>query len=345
MTQPNASVPHAAPNAARTLRAALAEYQTPKLHRSLGQLATTFIPFFALLVAMYALRGISPWITLALALPTGGLIVRIFIIQHDCGHGSYFRSSAANAWVGRFCSLFTMTPFANWKRQHAGHHAVWNDLDRRNGGADIYSTCLTVAEYQAFSPLGRWWRRAARHPLVAHVLVPPVVFLLVYRLPFDTPANWRAERRSVHVTNLGLVAALAVLMLFLGVGPVALVQLPIVGIAAIVGVWLFAVQHRFEDALWARHASWNATDAALLGSSHLRLPAVLQWFSGNIGFHHIHHLLPGVPNYRLAECHRACAAMAPGTATLSLWQALRAPAFTLWDEARGRMVRFADVER
>jgi len=327
----------------RALRATLGEFQTPQLHRSLGQMATTFIPFFGVIAAMYALHGISPWISLALALPAGGLIVRIFIIQHDCGHGAFFRSRAANAWVGRFCSLFTMTPFANWRRQHAGHHAVWNDLDRRNGGGDIYSTCLTVEEYRAFSPLGRWWRRFTRHPLISHLVLPPIVFLIVYRVPFDTPTTWRHERRSVHLTNLGLFAMFTLLMLLLGMGRVALVQIVPVAIAAVIGVWLFAVQHRFEDAIWSRHAAWNATDAALLGSSYLKLPAVLQWFSGNIGFHHIHHLLPGVPNYRLAECHRACAALAPGHATLSFWDAVRAPAYVLWDEAAARMVKFSDV--
>ena len=327
------------------LRALLAPHQTPVLHRSLLQLATTFIPFFGLLAAMYALRSVSPWLTLALALPTGGLIVRIFIIQHDCGHGAFFRSKAANAWLGRVCSLFTMTPFANWRRHHSIHHAVWNNLDKRAVGTDIYSTCLTVAEYQALSPLGRWWRRTARQPLVAHVLLPPIVFMLVYRLPYETPNAWKRERAGVMLTNLGLATLFTTLILVFGLGTVALVQLPSVAVAAIIGVWLFSVQHRFEEALWARQLSWNAADAALLGSSHLKLPGILQWFSGNIGFHHIHHLLPGVPNYRLAECHKVCAALSPGTATLTLGQALRAPSYALWDEARARMVRFSDVRR
>jgi len=325
------------------LRAMLAQHQAPELRKSLLQLGTTFGPFFALVIAMYVLSHINPWLALTLALPAGGLIVRIFIIQHDCGHGSFFRSKAANLWVGRFCSLFTFTPFANWRRHHANHHASWNNLDKRLEGTDIYSTCLTVAEYQALSPTGRWLRRVARHPLLAHFVFPPVVFLFIYRVAYETPRNWRHERRGVLLTNLALLAVFGGLALWFGAGRVALVHLPAVAIASIIGVWLFSVQHRFEDALWAHQPSWSSVDAALFGSSHLKLPAILQWFSGNIGFHHIHHLIPSVPNYRLAECHRICTAMAPGVATLTLLDALRAPAYALWDEAAGRMIRFSDL--
>lgn len=332
------------PRAARPdLRAMLAPYTAPKLGKSLLQLATTFVPFFGLVAAMYALSHINPWLALTLAVPAGLLIVRIFIIQHDCGHGSFFRSKAANLWLGRFCSLITFTPFSNWRRHHANHHAAWNNLDRRLEGADIYSTCLTVAEYQALSPFGRWLRRAVRHPIIAHGIVPPLVFLFIYRVAWETPRNWRAERRGVLFTNLAMLVVFGGLALWFGLGRVLLVHAPAVAVASIIGVWLFSVQHRFEEALWARQKNWSSVDAALFGSSHLKLPAVLQWFSGNIGFHHIHHLLPAVPNYRLAECHRICAAMAPGVTTLTLIEALRAPAYALWDEATGRMVRFSDV--
>jgi omega-6 fatty acid desaturase (delta-12 desaturase) len=325
------------------LRAALSAYQMPVLRRSVLQAVTTFALFFAVCAAMYALRGVSVWITLALSVPAAGLVVRIFIIQHDCGHGAFFRHESANRWMGRFCSLVTMTPFANWRRQHGTHHAVWNNLDRRTIGTDIYSTCLTVAEYRALSRWARWRCRAARHWLISQVLLPPLVFLFVYRVPFDTPRSWRRERRSVLVTNGGLAVVFTGLVLLLGAGPVALVQLPTIAIAAIIGVWLFSIQHRFEAALWLRQPYWTATDAALLGSSHLRLPRLLQWFSGNIGFHHIHHLMPRIPNYRLEECHRACAAMVSGATSLSLREALAAPAYALWDEAAFHMVKFSDV--
>ena len=340
-TEPAASL--AGTGQKRSLRDILAAHQAPMLGRSLGQLASTFLPFFGLIAAMYALRGVSVWITLALAIPAAGLIVRIFIIQHDCGHGAFFRGRAANAWLGRFCGLITMTPFANWRRHHANHHAVWNNLDKRSVGTDIYSNCLTVAEYQAMSPPGRWWSRAVRHPLIAHLLLPPVVFMLLYRVPLDTPLGWRREWLSVLWTDVGLAGMFTTLVLLLGVGPVALVQLPTMALAAIIGVWIFSVQHRFEHSVWARQRDWSPNVAALEGSSYLRLPRVLQWFSSNIGFHHIHHLMPRVPNYRLEECHRACEAVAPQTAPLTLLKALRGWGYALWDEDSGRMVRFSDL--
>ena len=327
----------------RAIRAILVAHQAPVLSRSLSQIADTFIPFFGLIAAMYWMLNTSVWLSLALTVPAAGLIVRIFIIQHDCGHGAFFRSRAANVWLGRFCGLITMTPYANWRRQHAHHHAVWNNLDQRSVGADIYSTCLTVAEYQAHSALGRWWRRVVRHPLIAHLLLPPVIFVLLYRIPFHRRGAWMRERASVLLTNAGLAAMFTALSLLLGVGPVVLVHVPTIAIAAIFGVWIFSVQHRFEDALWSRQGEWNATYAVLLGSSHLKLPRVLQWFSGNIGFHHIHHLIPRVPNYLLEDCHRACAAIVPATPPLTLMQALRAPAYALWDEEKARMVRFSDL--
>jgi omega-6 fatty acid desaturase (delta-12 desaturase) len=327
------------------IRAILTAHQTPVLGRSLSQLASTFLPFFALIAAMYALRNISPWLSLTLTIPAAGLIVRIFIIQHDCGHGAFFRNKAANEWLGRFCGLITMTPFANWRRQHANHHAVWNNLDRREGLGDIYSTCMTVAEYQSLPARSRWWHRAIRHPLIAQLLLPPLVFVFLYRVPFDTPVAWRREWLSVFLTDAGILVVFTVLVLLLGAGTVALVQLPTIGVAAIIGMWIFSVQHRFDTAVWSRQGDWNAMGAALEGSSHLKLPRVLQWFSGNIGFHHIHHLMPRMPNYRLEECHRACASITTPVRSLTFLQALRAPAYALWDEKASRMVRFSDLRR
>ncbi len=328
---------------AARLRAIISAYQAPILSRGLAQLATTFIPFFGVVAAMYALSTVSCWLSLALAIPAAGLIVRIFIIQHDCGHGAFFRSRMANRWLGRFCSLITMTPYAEWQKDHARHHAVWNNLDERHGAADIYSTCLTVREYCAHSRLGRWWRRAVRHPLVSHLLLPPLVFIFVYRNPLSGWWSWRPQWRSILLTDLGLAILATVLVLCLGWEPTALVQLPAMAIAAIIGIWIFSVQHRFEDAVWLRQNNWSAADAALFGTSFLKLPRVLQWFSGNIGFHHIHHLQPRVPNYRLEECHRACAAILPAAKPLTLMRALRAPAYALWDEENAQMIRFSDL--
>ena len=322
----------------------LSSHQTASPARSLGQIASSFLPFLALCGAMYATLDLSFWLTLALAVPAAGFLVRIFIIQHDCGHGAFFGSRAANDWVGRLCSLATLTPYANWRRQHAAHHANWNNLDRRQSGADIYSACLTTDEYGRMTLGQRLLYRVVRHPAVALVVLPPLVFLLLYRLPFDTPSDWRRERHSVHATNLALAAIIVGLGLVLGFGAVALVQLPIMIFAAIIGVWLFSVQHRFEAAHWFARADWSSAGASLRGTSYLRLPAILQWFTGNIGFHHVHHLNPRIPNYRLAACHAASVDLQQ-VPTLGFGDGLRAAAYWLWDEAQGRMVRFGDCPR
>ncbi len=319
--------------------AGLARFQVPVLHRSLGQLGITFVAYAAIVFLMYESLQVSFLLSLALTIPAAGLVVRIFIIQHDCGHASFFRSRRANEAVGLLCSLVTFTPYANWRRQHAGHHAVWNNLDQRPGGADIYSSCLTLREYEAMRPWRKWLHRAALHPLFSQLVLPPFIFLVAYRVPFETPMSWRKERRSVYWTNLALLAQLTVQVLLFGAMPVLLVQLPIMIVTSIVGVWLFAIQHRFEDSQWARKEQWTPLEAAVHGCSLLRLPPILQWFSGNIGFHHVHHLLPRVPNYSLQACHEAAPAFA-GVTTLTLREAFRAPLFVLWDEVAQRMVRF-----
>lgn len=321
------------------LRSRLRPFQSPDVVRSLGQLTSTILPFVGCWALMVASLQISYALTLLLAIPAAGLLVRIFIIQHDCGHGAFFQSRHANDAVGALCGVLTLTPYANWRRQHAGHHANWNNLDRRNSGFDIYSSCLTLEEYQALDRRGRLLHRMLRHPVVALILLPPLVFLALYRVPFDTPREWRRERWSVHATNLMVAAVLCALAIWLGLGTVLMVQLPITILAAIVGVWLFSVQHRFEDTLWVRQERWDPMLAALRGSSYLRLPALLQWFTGNIGFHHVHHLNPRIPNYRLEECHRRFPILQTAP-VLTLGEALAGYRHWLWDEARGRLVPF-----
>jgi omega-6 fatty acid desaturase (delta-12 desaturase) len=291
---------------------------------------------------MYFASPISLLLTLGLALPTGGLLVRVFIVQHDCGHGSFFASRRANALVGRLCSLCTLTPYTNWSRQHAVHHADWNNLHRTAGGTDMYSACLTLRDYLALSRRRRFLYRLPRHPLVANVLLPPLVFLLVYRLPLDTPHHWRRERLSVHLTNAALLVMFGALAFLLGWRQVLLVHLPVMVVASILGIGLFSLQHRFETARWMENANWSFVEAALHGSSWLRLPSLLQWLTGNIGFHHVHHLNPRVPNYRLAEAHRAVQAVWP-VPPLSLRDSIKALRLTLWDEAASRLVRFPEA--
>ncbi len=330
----------AAPDMRAALHAATAKFRTPTLVASFAQLASGFVPLIALYALMYAglASGVPYWALFGLSLLAAAFTVRIFIFQHDCGHGSFFRSAQANRWVGMLCSLVTLTPYENWRRQHAGHHLHWNDLDNRNSGSDIYSTCLTLSEYRALPASRRLFYRFIWHPIVSLLLLPPLVFLVLYRLPFDTPEEWKRERRSVHVTNIALAFVFGTLVLIFGWRAVLLVHLPTSMMAAIMGVWMFSLQHRFEGALWAREASWSSEAASLGGSSHLVLPRVLQWFTGNIGFHHIHHLDPRVPNYRLEACHRSDASFAQAP-TVTLWQGLSAMGYCLWDEERQTLIR------
>jgi omega-6 fatty acid desaturase (delta-12 desaturase) len=326
------------------IRRTAATFARPCRRSSLLQLVTSFGPFLASCTTMYLVYPLSPWLSLALALPTGALLLRVFIVQHDCGHGSFFASHRANVAVGRLCSLVTLTPFANWSRQHGRHHGDWNNLDRAGGGVDIYSGCLTVREYLALSPWRRLLYRLPRHPLVANLLLPPLVFLLLYRTPFDTPRDWRNERRSVHLTNLALLVMFATLVTLVGWKEVLEIHVAVIAVSSILGVWLFSLQHRFDSAHWTSRANWRFVDAALDGSSWLRLPAALRWLTGNIGFHHVHHLDPRVPSYRLVAAHETMQSLRP-TPPLSLGRALTAPWLTLWDEAGGRLVGFRDARR
>jgi omega-6 fatty acid desaturase (delta-12 desaturase) len=325
---------------ADSIHAASTPFQAPILARSLGQLSTSFGGFFASCATMYVCATVSLWLALPLSVLAAGFLVRIFIIQHDCGHGSFFKSKRANDLIGLLCSLMTLTPYAFWRRQHARHHGSWNNLDRRAAsGLDIYSSCMTVAEYRALGRGRRALVRVTNHPFVANLLLPPFVFMLLYRTPFDADKNWRRERRAVYLTNIALIVLLGGLGLILGYGAVVEVQLPVMVCASIVGVWLFSVQHRFEDSLWAPEGSWNFTTASLRSTSHLHLPRILQWFTGNIGFHHVHHVNPRIPNYRLEECHKGNAGLqlAP---RLTLRAALVAMRYALWDSERGRLVSF-----
>lgn len=329
-------------NERAALRAAVAPFEEPDLARGVVQIITSVGFYLTTVGLMYWSLNVSYFLTLVLAFPAAAFLVRVFIVQHDCGHGSFFAWKRGNDLLGSVCGILTLAPYAHWRRQHAGHHANWNNLDRRESGADIYSVCLTVAEYRALSPRQRFFYRLWRHPLMANVLFPPLVFLLLYRFPFDTPKSWPRERLSVWMTDLAILALFGGLVLAFGAASVLLVHLPIIFITTVLGVWLFSVQHRFDDARWLRKDEWNFADAALKGSSYLDLPPILQWVTGNIGFHHIHHLSQSVPNYRLAECHRSSAMLRPEK-PLTLDRALLAGRLTLWDENQHRLVRFCDA--
>jgi len=287
------------------------------------------------------LRGLEVgyWLTLLLALPASGLLTRLFIIQHDCGHGCFFRSMRANHAVGFVLGVVTLTPYQYWRRTHAIHHASSGDLDHRDFGE---IATLTVREYQALSPGGRLRYRLFRNMFVLLVLGPFFQFVLKHRLPLDTPREWKGEWRSVMATNLALAAVLVTMGLTIGLGQFALVHLPIVLVSGALGVWLFYVQHQFEDTYWENQPEWDFHRAGAEGSSFLDLPAVLHWFTGNIGYHHVHHLSSRIPNYSLRRCMEENPELHQVT-RLTLGQSLQCGHLKLWDEERRRLVGFDAV--
>ena len=322
------------PNDRESSRAVVANYEKPILARSLRQIANTLIPYFGLLCLMYFTLDISYWITLGLAIPAAGFLMRSFIIFHDCGHGSFFRSRKANRILGFFTALLTFTPSYYWSHQHARHHATAGDLDRRGIG-DMWT--LTVQEYLAHS---RWMRivyRIYRNPLFLFLLAPLYLFFVQYR--YWSPSDNKRVRWSAMRTNLALACIVTAASLTIGIKAYLMIQLPIIIIAISAGVWLFYVQHQFEDTYWERHENWSFVRQALEGASFYKLPRVLQWFSGNIGFHHIHHLSPRIPNYNLQKCHESHP-MFQKVKHLTLWTSLKSLGYRLWDEEHKRLVGF-----
>jgi omega-6 fatty acid desaturase (delta-12 desaturase) len=318
-------------------REALAPYAQPHLGRSLLDLATSVLPYLALSVTMYEALSVSYLLVLVIAIPTAGFLVRTFILFHDCSHGSFLASRKANLWLGTVLGLFVYSPFLRWRHDHAIHHATSGDLDRRGGG-DVRT--LTVGEYQAMPARARLGYRLFRNPLVMFG-IGPIVALLVGPRIVARSARPRM-RDSVIGTNIALAVLVVALCWLVGWRDYLLVQAPTLLLAGSAGIWLFYVQHQFEDAYWESADTWTYADAALRGSSYLKLPKVLQFFSGNIGLHHVHHLSARIPNYNLQRAHDENAIF-HGVPTLSLRDGLRAVRLKLWDEERQRMVTFAEA--
>src|SRR6266581_4858845 len=312
----------------------VARYQKPSVGRAVWQIVNTVGSYAVLWYLMYLSLAVSYWLVVPLAILAGGFLVRMFIIHHDCGHGSFFKSRKANDILGFITGVLTFAPYYHWRWEHALHHATSGDLDRRGMG-DIWT--LTVQEYLESSRWQRFAYRLARNPVVLFVIAPFFMFLVKHRFP-KAKASQR-ERHSVYWTNLAILGLAAGLSWIFGLKSYLLIQLMVMGVAGSAGVWLFYVQHQFEGVYWERREQWDYAQAALQGSSFYKLPRLLQWFSGNIGFHHIHHLSPRIPNYHLEKCHKA-EPLFQSVKPITLFSSLKSFNFRLWDEQRRTLVGY-----
>jgi omega-6 fatty acid desaturase (delta-12 desaturase) len=326
---------------ARSWSKLLGPYRTPKTSRSIFELLVTAAPFALLWASMWAALGVGYWLSLLLALPTACFLMRLFMIQHDCGHGACFSRRAANDWVGRVIGVVTLTPYGSWARAHAVHHANAGNLDHRGIG-DIMT--LTVDEYLALSSTHRLIYRLYRNPFVMFGLIPTYLFVLQQRLPLGLMRSGKEPWLSTMGTNVAIVAIVSVLIWLMGWGPFLLVEAPVAVISATIAVWFFYVQHQFEDTLWAHDDDWSFHDAALKGSSHFELPPVLAWFTGNIGVHHVHHLASRIPFYRLPEVLRDHPQLA-GLGRLTFLQSWRCATLAIWDARQKRLISFRELQR
>jgi acyl-lipid omega-6 desaturase (Delta-12 desaturase) len=324
----------------RALAQLLARYREPDSARGVFELLVTAVPFFVIWAVMSIVLVGGHWMGLLLALPAAGLLVRLFMIQHDCGHGSFFRGRLANDWVGRVIGVVTLTPYDYWRHNHALHHASSGNLDQRGFG-DIHT--LTVREFLARSRWRQFLYRLYRHPIVMFGVGPTYLFILRHRLPIGMMRGGWKPWLSIMCTNAAIAVLVAVMIRLVGLGPFLLVHLPITALAASIGVWLFYIQHQFEETSWSHDEAWSFHEAALHGSSYYHLPGVLRWFTANIGVHHIHHLCSRIPCYRLQDVLRDHPQVT-AVGRLTLLQSLRCVRLALWDEDGRRLISFGEAE-
>ncbi len=317
----------------------LAKYQNPKRIRSIWQLINTMVPYAFLWYVMYYSLSVSYWLTLLIAVLAGGLLVRVFIIFHDCGHGSFFKSTKVNHFWGFITGVLTFTPFDTWRHEHARHHAAAGNLDKRGFG-DVWT--MTVKEYLKAPRLKRFCYRFVRNPFCLLFIIPSFLFLIIHRIP--KPSHGPRGSWETHLTNLAILEMAIFLSLLIGWKEYLLIQLPVVIVAGTAGVWLFYVQHQFEGVYWERHGQWDYVTEALKGSSFYKLPKVLDWFTGSIGFHHIHHLCPRIPNYYLAKCYRENKIFQK-IKPITILSSLKSLTFRLWDEQNQRLVGFGYLRK
>ncbi|WP_150268430.1 fatty acid desaturase [Paenibacillus tepidiphilus] len=319
-----------------SLKKSAKPYEQTDRKSSIRQIMNTLVPLFVLWLAAYFSLQVSFWLTLPLAIVAGGFVIRTFIIFHDCCHGSFFKSRKANDILGTFTGVLTLVPYRQWKRSHSIHHAGSGNLDKRGIG-DIW--IMTVDEYAGASAWKRFCYRVYRNPLVLFAVGPIAVFVVQYR--FNVRSAKRQERINTYLTNIYIVALYSVIIWAIGWQAFLLVQLPIVFVSGCLGIWLFYVQHQFEDTYFEHEEEWSYVNAAVEGSSYYKLPVLLQWITGNIGFHHVHHLSPKIPNYRLEQAHDDITPLQKAT-TITLRTSLSALRFRLWDEEEKRFIGFRE---
>lgn len=322
-------------------RQILAPYKQTAWGSALFQVFNTLIPFAIIWSLMAWNINHLPWLNALLVIPAAFLFTRLFIFQHDCGHGAFFPSRQANNALGALLGVITLFPYGYWRRTHAIHHATAGNLDERELG-DIAT--LTVDEYMSRSRMGRFWYRLYRHPLVTFGIGPTYQFVLKHRFPFDIPFSWKREWRSVLLTNVAIAGYYFGLATIFGWKAVLLTQLPLIVVAGAIGVWLFYVQHQFEETYWDRADAWDFYRAGAHGSSFYDLPKVLHWLTGNIGYHHIHHLSSQIPNYRLAAAFEENPEMQRVT-RIKLWESFRCAKLKLWDEENRTLIGFRQLEQ
>lgn len=317
----------------------LANYRDPSSLRSSFELAVSALPFVALWALAWWSLSVSYLLAFAISLVNALFLLRLFAIQHDCGHGAYFRNRQVSDWVGRVLGVLTLTPYDVWRRTHSVHHSTAGNLDKRGMG-DIHT--LTVSEYRALSRWGQLQYRLYRHPVTLFGFGPGYLFYLQNRLPIGL-MNGTRYWVSAMLTNVAIIAALGTIYWFGGLMPLLLIFIPTTLLAATAGVWLFYVQHQFETTQWDQNEDWNLHEAALHGSSHYRLPKILQWFSANIGIHHVHHLYSRIPFYRLPEVLRDHAELTEEAYTMTIRESFANAKLHLWDENSKRLLSFAQA--
>jgi omega-6 fatty acid desaturase (delta-12 desaturase) len=315
----------------------LAKYREPNSLRSFFELAVSLIPFVALWALAWWALSYSWWLGFAIAVCNGAFLVRVFAIQHDCGHGAFFSNRLVSDWVGRVLGVLTLTPYDVWRRTHSLHHSHAGNLDARGIG-DVYT--MTLDEYSMLSPFRKFLYRVYRHPLTMFGLGPTYLFLFQNRLPLGLMRSGVKYWISAMGTNVAIAVALGLILYFGGLRVVLLIFLPTSLIASSIGVWLFYIQHQFEDTHWKQGEDWQMHDAALSGSSHYDLPIVMRWMTANIGIHHVHHLYARIPFYRLTEVLRDHRELVEAS-RLTLFESLKCASLDLWDEKAGRLISFA----